>query len=348
MINAQVMKDLMKHTAVEDMQEKRGIFADDLPIGVIDTRASDKAKIPVLNQTLFSHESVYISKHARFAPYPEHTHEFIEINYMLRGECYQVVNGQKIHLKQGDILMMDVGCSHSISRLNEDDILVNLLFRDHNISFKFLNDIHREKSLVYDFLLNISLKNSNAQSFIIFPHNKDISLTMDKMIEEHHFKRPFHTTVIQSYFNILLAKIMRYYPMPVKEINDPKQSLILDIIQDISRDYVDITLPDLARKYGYSENYLSSLIKKLTSKTFIQTRTKRRLQQARYLLTSTNSSVTDISRMVGIHNRNSFYKKFKEEYGCLPAEYREKSRENYVAILRPTTKPISIAHQAAK
>ena len=101
---------------------------------------------------------------------------------MLKGECYELVEGEPIHLKEGNVLMMDIGYHHSIVKLNKDDLMINFIFNNRNISFQFLDETHKKDSFIYQYLFNISMKNHNVQKFIFFPKNDDINGTMDDII----------------------------------------------------------------------------------------------------------------------------------------------------------------------
>ncbi len=83
---------------------------------------------------------------------------------MLKGNCDELVEGEHIHLTQGDVLMMDIGCHHCIDQLDKNDLMINLIFNNKNIS----------------------LQNENKQKFIIFPKNEDITNTMDDIINEYY------------------------------------------------------------------------------------------------------------------------------------------------------------------
>ena len=132
-MNPKIVALLMKKNDLEKKQLQTHQFINDMPPAAWDKRQ----KIPILKEDYFlDKQAVYISKHNRFAPYPLHGQKFLEINYMFSGSCQQVVDGDKIELKAGDILLMNVGAQHSISALNEQDILINVLFTNKNITFK--------------------------------------------------------------------------------------------------------------------------------------------------------------------------------------------------------------------
>ena len=136
---------------------------------------------------------------------------------MLKGECYELVEGEPIHLKEGNVLMMDIGYHHSIVKLNKDDLMINLIFNNRNISFQFLDETHKKDSFIYQYLFNISMKNHNVQKFIFFPKNVDINGTMDDIINEYFSGYSYSGVIIDNFFNILLAKIIRNYPMIEKQ-----------------------------------------------------------------------------------------------------------------------------------
>lgn len=191
MINQNIWQQLAALTPIEKKQIAKHQFVNDLSPYVLITNGKKR----VVNQKLLSHHSIYLSKHNRFAPYPLHSHEFVEINYMLKGNCDELVEGEHIHLTQGDVLMMDIGCHHCIDQLDKNDLMINLIFNNKNIS----------------------LQNENKQKFIIFPKNEDITNTMDDIINEYYSGSIYRGLIIDNYFNILLAKIIRNYPMIEKK-----------------------------------------------------------------------------------------------------------------------------------
>lgn len=178
-----VVDFLRKPTLIEQQQKNSDIFHDDIPISAINPNLSTDRHIPVLNNYFFRNKDIYISKHNRYAPYPTHTHLFLEMNYVLFGHADEIVNGKQIHLQAGDLLLLDVGSKHSIGYLGENDILINLLFRDKNISINLLNDLRRSKSVLYEFLIN-RVTNKDHQSednYLIFhkQKNNEVQVTLE-------------------------------------------------------------------------------------------------------------------------------------------------------------------------
>lgn len=152
MIKKAVLKKLFELSPIEQKQIKEHQFVNDLSPYVW----SKDNKNRMINRKLLSHHSIYLSKHNRFASYPLHSHQFVEINYMLQGECNEMVGGNPIHLEEGSVLMMDIGCHHSVGQLNKNDLMINLIFNNKNISFKFLDKTHKKDS--FQFHLSVSFQ----------------------------------------------------------------------------------------------------------------------------------------------------------------------------------------------
>ena len=322
LMNPRILIRLRQHELIEKEQLKTGKHIVNIPSEAL-YKDSITSNQKVLNNYFFRNRDVYISKHPRFAPYPTHSHQFLEINYMLNGTCEQIVDGVPVHLNQGDLLLIDVGCSHSVGKLNENDILINLLFRDKSIDINFLDNMRRSNSVLYDFLLNQKSNNHDSTDYIVFKNNidNDIRYTMEDIITEYYSKKEFSNSIITNYLQILLTKLVRHYHVPMKK-NNHTQLLVIKILKEIDNNYDTITLSKIAKQLGYNRNYLSNFIKKETGKTFGTLVVDKRLIQAHNLISSTTMPISEIIETVGMKNRTSFYKKYKEYYHSLPGDER--------------------------
>ncbi|MBR7165252.1 MAG: AraC family ligand binding domain-containing protein, partial [Clostridia bacterium] len=47
---------------------------------------------------------ISLRPHTRFVHFPEHTHDFVEIVYMCKGQTEHVVNGAPVLLREGELL----------------------------------------------------------------------------------------------------------------------------------------------------------------------------------------------------------------------------------------------------
>ncbi len=98
---------------------------------------------------------------------------------------------------------------------------------------------------------------------------------------------------------------------------------IVEYVQENAFD-PDFDLSRIADQFGLSNDYISMMIKKVTGTAFKEYLTELRLDQARQLLRERpDLTVNDVSLQVGYRKASNFIRKFKEKYGCTPAQYRQ-------------------------
>ena len=85
----------------------------------------------------------------------------------------------------------------------------------------------------------------------------------------------------------------------------------------------DFSISVIADTYHVSVSRMSVLFKKEMGIGFADYLWQMRLKKAKELLTATELSIDEISLTVGYLNPNSFRRKFKQETGLTPTQFRE-------------------------
>ncbi len=85
-----------------------------------------------------------------------------------------------------------------------------------------------------------------------------------------------------------------------------------------------VGLPDLARFINLSTSRTSHLVRELTGSNFQTLRIKERLRKATALLRSTDLTIAEIGRLVGIDDAGYFSRLFRSRQGMTPGEYRKR------------------------
>ncbi|GEO46229.1 AraC family transcriptional regulator [Companilactobacillus kimchii] len=277
------------------------------------------------NEIFFKNNSLYISKHHRFAPYPLHSHQFLELNYMYSGKCREVVNGQEINLHQHDILLLDTGSKHKIDPLNENDILINFLFKETDLSLDFLNNINQQYSPSFSFVVNAIIGNNydNHKNFLLLRESdSSLPFILEQIMNEYFFPKYFSNQIIKNYIPIIFFEMARAVNVQVENEVIPNNEIIVSILKNIEQNYANITLNQIAKEMNYSRNYVSNLIKNKTGKTFSNILNEQRMQHAYDLLTNTDLPIGIIIERIGMSNRTQFYNKFEQYYHEKPSKFR--------------------------
>lgn len=124
----------------------------------------------------------------------------------------------------------------------------------------------------------------------------------------------------------LQREMVRNYCLMVKEhsmqgYSQPIKNIMLHIDLDLA---ADLSLKSIAETLNMNPSYLSALFKKETGQTLTGYVTKKRMQHAADLLSSTTLQVQTVAQQCGIMDVNYFTKAFKKEKGKTPTEYRSK------------------------
>ena len=122
-----------------------------------------------------------------------------------------------------------------------------------------------------------------------------------------------HHEMIDRYCNLVKTHSMKKHSPLV-------QKVITLVDFDIT---ADLSLSSQAEMLNVNASYLSTLFKKEMGMTLTEYVTKRRIEHASFLLTSTNLQIQAVAQNCGIYDVNYFTKMFKKHTGKTPKEHRE-------------------------
>lgn len=273
-------------------------------------------------------QEYFISKHNRFKPVLPHIHGTCEISYIYHGECTQYINGEKIILQKGDVIILDRKVVHSIEATGKKDIMINLQMKHNFFTLSFLQQLWGN-SIIGDTIASI-VSGKEDNNFLIFHTDNDliINQSIKNILCEHYDPQIGSHQMINAYMMILFGQLLRstqYYVDMITPIQS-KNISIASILGYIEKNFVEGSLEKAAKEFSFSPTHISRILKKSVGKSFKELIHEQRLKQAAYLLKSTNTTVYSVAEQIGYTNLNYFYSKFKDKYGVLPNEYRKNHR----------------------
>ncbi len=262
--------------------------------------------------------------HTRFAYFPVHRHNYIEMLVMLQGNLTtSIIDGGTIELSEGDILLMNRHARHEIMPCGIDDIAVNLIILPEFFSRNSVS--YDRENILRNFIISSLSEKKRYNDYLLY-HAKGV-LTVENLMEnllwtltEHHNEM---NQIINSTMDLLLMNLAALSEDTLKDMGSKSQNITISALEYIDHNYKKGTLEELANKNGYSTAYLSRLLKSTTGKNFKQLLQQRKLQQSAYLLENTTLTTERIIEEIGYENSAYFYRKFSEKYGCSPSEYRK-------------------------
>lgn len=269
---------------------------------------------------------IELRPHTRFAHFPRHRHDYVEMVYMCSGSTTHIINdSDRITLQEGDLLFLNQNATQEILPAGLHDIAVNFIilpeFFDRSIS------MIEEENILRDFLISTLAKDSSPAAYLHF-QAKDIlpvQNLLENMIWTLIHKKSGTNTINQTTMGLLFMNLSTF----AESINQNaagqyEQNMVFSVLKYIETHYKNASLTDICTEYSLPPYYISRLLKKFTGSNFKNLLQQRRLQQAAYLLSQTTLSVEAVMEAIGYENSSYFYRKFREKYGCSPAEFREK------------------------
>ncbi|MDL2302759.1 AraC family transcriptional regulator [Lachnospiraceae bacterium OttesenSCG-928-D06] len=271
-----------------------------------------------------SSSDVEVYQHMRYLPANWHTHDFIEIAYVVQGHCTNYILEQQLEMEQGDIFIIAPGTKHAISAFTDDCLLFNILLRTSTFDKAFFGVLN-DNDILSDFFMH-TLYHSSGHPYLFFRTGKDMELINYIGQVRHEFRRnrQYKNRMLISILNIFFITLLRNHGahviLPDSSGNNHENTIL--ILKYLQEHYNTITLPELASFFNYSERQLQRIIKNSTGISFSENIQKLKLHQAARLLQNPNRSISSIGEELGYSDPGNFRQMFKKYYNMTPTEYR--------------------------
>jgi len=253
-----------------------------------------------------------------------HSHEFIEVVYVLSGSATQWVDDLHFEVSRGDMIFINYGAGHSFEPQDTfryinicfmPEVLSNAIITPDNalalLSLTAFDEIRRDKN---GGKLSFGGEERRVIEFLLFD-----------MLREFEAGLPLSNQVIESCLSVLFSKMLR------KILMNGSDAGIGSVWEDLTA-YIDenlhenLTLPALARQSFYNPSYFSRIFKQKFGVSLSDYIRQKRMEQAMRLLQETELSVEEIMERIGYKERSAFSHAFSRHTGAAPAEYRAKMK----------------------
>jgi AraC-like DNA-binding protein len=251
-----------------------------------------------------------------------HSHAFLELMIVLEDGGLHLVDNQQFPFRRGDICLLGPTHYHqgttadgewlhyyvinflpevlSLTSASAHSLANHLILREFLLPTPFV-PIHVPEAVLQDL---------EAFCRVLLRHNDDESPNAD-----HH--RSLLLTAI-------LYEILPF--LPTMDVQLP--SALLTVLETIAlRYHEDLTNQELAQSIGVSPSRLCQIVKTHTGSTVKDLLVRRRLLEAKQLLSETTLSMLEVMLESGFNDYGYFSRVFKQDTGLSPTEFRRQSRQ---------------------
>ena len=269
-------------------------------------------QLPVFNPQL---EYIDYSKFEHDWNSQIHSHSFMELALAVGGSGSLLIEGQTFPVETGNLIVIPPNKAHT-EVSSENDALEYYILGVKNMTLKeqFPEGVDIDD---IPFRPVIPLGGLDATVKTVFTD----------IFSEMKTQRRGYEIMVQSHLLRLSALLMRLTDLKASfNIPEEMKRGCAMVKEYIDAHYSDkITLEELCQLSCISKFHLIHEFSKYVGKSPIAYQLKCRIREAKYLLTSTDSSIADISYALGFSSISHFSQRFKIEEGCTPLEFRKKS-----------------------
>lgn len=249
-----------------------------------------------------------------------HYHPYYEIGYLASGTRCMTVDHSLYHMQKGDLIFISSKQLHKGFPEEHHPVAVewiNLYFTEEYLA-PFIPLISKagSKELFHDHIISL------PASLITYVEN-----LFQRMIIEYNGIDELSELAFLTYFRELITLLIREKrkaPVSVSTAGlDKNDEWAKDAVRYLYYHYSDeLTLEEVASRYGMSKSYFSKRFKLLTGFGYKEYLTNVRLKEASHLLLTTDKNITEIALACGFSDSNYFGDAFRKANGVSPHKYR--------------------------
>lgn len=239
-----------------------------------------------------------------------HTHACTELFYCVRGIGEFMLEGKTMPVGSDDLVIVNANVSHTESSMTANPLEYIVLGVD-GLDFRF--------------------GEGDSEPYAIINYREmrsEIVFFLRTLLREAGDKPPQWEQVCQHLLEVLLVKLLRHTRFTVQPAPAARANKECAVV----RRYIDehfaeaITLDTLAGLVHMNKYYLVHAFNKEYGVSPINYLIERRIRESRYLLETTDLSLSRIAQVLGFSSSSYFSQSFRRLAGHSPLEYRKQHR----------------------
>lgn len=250
---------------------------------------------------------------------------FIRLLYVIKGEISYQLNDKKSTLLAQGMIVTNGDTSFSYVSSTTTEVVI-FYFKPNYFSASLLSQFVEEPLLYRFFVDALSQDFSGISRYLVydFSNQVDLHFYLLLLLKQVVKMAYFNNKVTKAAFVLLIVEMsqVEYQSLIDKDPFISNQQLAKELVAYIDLRLEQVTLDELADKFHFHPNYLSSLLKEKTGKTFTEWVLIQRIERCKNYLIQTDLTVQAIIERLGYKDKAFFYRRFKQVEGMTPRQYR--------------------------
>jgi AraC-like DNA-binding protein len=267
-----------------------------------------------------------------------HKHNYFEIVLNMSSQLEMQIESQLCEFGKWDVCILNHSTRHAEHFKTQEKIYYLGLSTEYVTNWPWEEGMTLQRSLIFTKMLNGSqedtLRHNKDYIFAKYvgqPKVSPVNKIINEVRRQFEEKEPGYQFIIRGllyhFFNILSDP--KVYQTDYVDLgSDQGFSLAHSAKKILDRNKRKMTKREIAEELNYNGEYIDRVFRRHYGLPLSKYNRAVYLKQAANLLINTDQYIHQISERVGFSNRTQFYKLFKDEFGCTPAEYRKKGAHN--------------------
>ena len=237
--------------------------------------------------------------------------------YCLDGEGDANVDGQKLRVRAGDILIIPAGVAHHYHAREKNPWSIYWAHFHGNKASHFIRHLWQGDGTTTRYLLSIGIQSRIASEF-------------EALLETRESTHNLHAYILAAnQLKQILSHIALIHPLAKQQ--QARGGLYLEKVHTIMQAHIheQLDLEALAQATNLSKFHFVKKYKDITGTTPINHFIQLKIERACHLLDTTTNSIGDVAFAVGYHDAYYFSRIFKKLMGLSPSQYRKMRTGEY-------------------
>lgn len=255
---------------------------------------------------------------------PVHVHNYHQLSIVTKGSADLIVNNYSCKVQAGSVYVISSYAPHHLEQVDHIEV-INILFSLDDL-MKYAASLQQSEGFRSLFIFQASTSLHTRPNNILtlnFEGIQEVLHLADAMLKEANNSALGQDIVIQSYFMLLITYLSRSFDLDTE--SEQSAYAFYRLTEHINRNFAEqYTMSDLVKLSLLNEKHLRSLFMKKYHCSPMQYINRTKLEKARYYFITTDMNISEVAHACGFDDSNYFSRKFKQEFGVSPREFKQK------------------------
>ena len=258
-----------------------------------------------------------------------HYHEYIELLYVLEGDCEVKRNSIITYLPEHSMYIIQAGEPHCTRRVSRRQNLLCIKFLPQVLYSSEQSVTELEYSIPYVFEHFSDCRYFSPELL----QDTFIPKIMEELCIEKAENDFGYELALRAHMLRIFLWIIRYWHKqagaPQLATSNPNTAAMLCRAREyVEANYATVTLTDVARECGLSYGYFSRMFNTYMKTSFNDYVNQVRVNESMKLLATTDMSITEIALAMGFSTTSYYIQVFKKLKSISPNKFRKQFRGN--------------------